>query len=154
MPQSMAGPGGNYYGKPLVPASAASAGPSRYESSSPYSTSPNGGPTLPPTASIGPGILARKRSDYAEHHNKPYTGYMGHGPRPSMEYPQVAHSPILQPPPPAAVTPTERQEYRPDFNRSASIISFDGLSKLPASDDMHYWNDVALGISGLKNLGK
>jgi hypothetical protein len=28
------------------------------------------------------------------------------------------------------------------------------LSRLPESDDMMYWNDVALGISGLKNLGK
>jgi ubiquitin carboxyl-terminal hydrolase 8 len=153
-PQSMVGLGQSYNGQPLIPHSSASATyrsqPSAY-SSSPYASA---APTPPPLASTSPGPLSRKRSDYVDQHNKPYSGYQGHAARASMDYPQIHHPSIPQPPPAAATSSSERQESRPRADRSASIISFDGLSRLPESDDMMYWNDAALGISGLKNLGK
>lgn len=152
-PQSMVGLAPPYNGQPMIPHSSASA---TYRSQSAYSSSPyaSAAPTPPPLASTSPGPLSRKRSDYVDQHNKPYSGYQGHAPRASMDYPQIHHPSIPQPPPAAATSSSERQESRPRADRSASIISFDGLSRLPESDDMMYWNDAALGISGLKNLGK
>lgn len=145
-----------YNGQPLIPHSSSAsatyrAQPSAY-SSSPYASA---APTPPPLASTSPGPLSRKRSDYVDQHNKPYSGYQGHAPRASVDYPQVHHHhPSIPQPPPAAATSSSERQDRPRADRSASIISFDGLSRLPESDDMMYWNDAALGISGLKNLGK
>ncbi|KAJ9103206.1 hypothetical protein QFC21_002629 [Naganishia friedmannii] len=154
-PQSMAGLGQGYNGQPMIPNSMVSA---TLRSSQPSAYSKNAytgatAPTPPPLASTSPGPLSRKRSDYVDQHNQAYSGYQNHTSRPSMDYPQIGVSSIPQPPPAAATSSSERQESRPRADRSASIISFDGLSKLPESDDMMYWNDVALGISGLKNLG-
>ncbi|KAJ9097437.1 hypothetical protein QFC19_006807 [Naganishia cerealis] len=153
-PQSMAGLGQGYNGQPMIPNSMVSA-TSRSSQPSAYSTSAyaSAGPTPPPLASTSPGPLSRKRSDYVDQHNQAYSGYQNHTSRPSIDYPQIGVSSIPQPPPAAATSSSERQESRPRADRSASIISFDGLSRLPESDDMMYWNDVALGISGLKNLG-
>lgn len=152
VPQSMAGVGSSYTSQPMITAYTPP-NKSRSGSLSAYDHF-NGGPSPPPQASIGPGLLARKRSDYIDHHGQPYTGYVGHSPKTSIDYPTPRSGPI--PPPPVAVTPgLERHDSRPPHApRSASIISFDGLSKLPDFDDMLYWNDVGLGISGLKNLGK
>jgi ubiquitin carboxyl-terminal hydrolase 8 len=150
-PQSMAGYTGAYNGQPLIP-SHLPTGSSRYSSN--YSSSPDGGPKPPPpvSANASPGPLSRRRSDYLEQHNQPYTGYMDRSSRPStVTYPNLSQP---QMPPPAASSGSSRQETRPQPPRSESIISFDGLSKLPDQDDMLYWSDVALGISGLKNLGK
>ncbi|KAJ9119135.1 hypothetical protein QFC22_003626 [Naganishia vaughanmartiniae] len=153
-PQSMAGLGPGYTGQPMIPNSMVSA-TSRSSQPSAYGKNAYTGtaPTPPPLASSSPGPLSRKRSDYVDQHNQAYSGYQNHTSRPSMDYPQIGVSSIPQPPPAAATSSSERQESRPRADRSASIISFDGLSKLPESDDMMYWNDVALGISGLKNLG-
>jgi ubiquitin carboxyl-terminal hydrolase 8 len=154
-PQSMAGLSPGYNGQPMIPNSMVSA-TSRSSQPSAYSKNAytSASPTPPPLASTSPGPLSRKRSDYVDQHNQAYSGYQNHTSRPSMDYPQIGVSSIPQPPPAAATSSSERQESRPRADRSASIISFDGLSKLPESDDMMYWNDVALGISGLKNLGK
>lgn len=155
-PQSMVGMNHQAYnGQPMIPNSTVSSS-LRHNQPSAYASSPytSAAPTPPPLASSSPGPLSRKRSDYVDQHNKPYSGYQGHSSRPSMDYPQINHPSIPQPPPAAATSSSERQESRPRADRSASIISFDGLSRLPESDDMMYWNDVALGISGLKNLGK
>lgn len=149
MPQSMAGYGSQYSGQPMIPSSIG-AGPSRTSSS--YDRPLENGPKPPPPISNSPGPISRKRSDYLEHHNQPYSGYTSHTARkPSLDYPNLAHPQV---PPAAATTHMERHESRPQPPRSASIISFDALSKLPDQDDMLYWGDVPLGISGLKNLGK
>lgn len=150
-PQSMAGYSGGYNGQPMIPSSL-QAGPSRLPSS--YNRDLEGGPKPPPPATSNsiPGPLSRRRSDYIEHHNQPYSGYVDrHSRQNSVSYPNLAQPQV---PPPAASATTGRQETRPQPPRSESIISFDSLSKLPDQDDMLYWSDVGLGISGLKNLGK
>jgi hypothetical protein len=48
----------------------------------------------------------------------------------------------------------DRQDTRPRAHRSASVISYEGLANMPTADQVAYWNDVAVGMSGLKNLGK
>ncbi|GHJ88910.1 hypothetical protein NliqN6_5312 [Naganishia liquefaciens] len=159
-PQSMVGLAPSYNGQPLIPHSSSASATTRSQPSA-YSSSPyaSAAPTPPPLASTSPGPLSRKRSDYVDQHNKPYSGYQGHhASRASVDYPQIhhhhhPHHPSIPQPPPAAATSSSERQDRPRPDRSASIISFDGLSRLPESDDMLYWNDAALGISGLKNLG-
>lgn len=50
-----------------------------------------------------------------------------------------------QPPPPAQSHTSERR-----LVRSESIRVFDRVIE----GEVRYWNDVALGMTGLKNLGK
>ncbi len=148
-PQSMAGSSSGYGGRPLAPSAAA--GPSSYQSK--YNSGSNGGPAMPPAASLSPGRLTRKSSDYAEHGTASYAGYSAHAPRSSLDYGRTDPS-APTPPPMAASPPTARQDNRPAPPRRSSTITFDNLTRLPAGQDMLYWNEVALGISGLKNLGK
>lgn len=120
-----------------------------------------GSPTAvapPPQASINPGPMARRRSDYVEQHNQAYSGYSSpQAPtsKSSLDYPQ-AHplTKIPQPPPAAASHALERHDPRGQIPRSQSVMSMDAMSVLPNGEDMKYWNDIALGLSGLKNLGK
>lgn len=163
-PQSMAGSstnGSGYHTGHTLVSQPVQASSSRHPSV--YSSSPEGGPRLPPpvSSSMSPGPLTRRRSDYIEHHNQPYSGYIDRS-SPSLRTTgggeQVTYPNLSQPqvPPPAASAGGQRQEppRPPAQNRSNSSISFDELSKLPNQDDMLYWSDVTLGISGLKNLGK
>lgn len=142
VPQFGSHPSTSYQSQPLIPSHAPK---SRSGSISKYDG--YGGVPVPPP----PGHLARKRSDYIDHHNRDYSGYVSPSPAKSIDYPQPGAGVKT---PPLAVTTSLERDSRPQANRSASIISFDGLSKLPDLDDVVYWNDVALGISGLKNLGK
>ena len=101
----------------------------------------------PPPASIHPGPGSRRKSDYVEQHNQPYSGYSPQA-RSSFDYPQ-AHA--LAPPPPAQTHALERYDPRPNVVRSGSIRGLDLVAR--DSGDVRYWDDVSLGLTGLKNLG-
>ena len=110
----------------------------------------------PPQASIHPGPGARRRSDYVEQHNQTYSGYTSPPPpasRQSIDYPQAhALASVPQPPPPAQSHGLERYDMRPAVVRSGSIRGLDLVSR--EGDEVRYWNDIVLGLTGLKNLGK
>ncbi|KAK4683648.1 ubiquitin carboxyl-terminal hydrolase 8, partial [Tremellales sp. Uapishka_1] len=91
----------------------------------------------PPQASINPS----RRNDHLEQHNQSYSGSI---PRPSIDYPQT-HA--LQPPP----TALDKHDFRPGVVRSGSVRGLDVAAMV--GDDVRYWGDVALGLTGLKNLG-
>lgn len=108
----------------------------------------------PPPASIRPGPDSRRRSDYVEQHNQPYSGYPSPGGRQtSIDYPQ-AHSlgAMPQVPPATQAHSLERYDARPSVIRSGSIRGLDLVAS--QGDEVRYWNDVVLGLTGLKNLGK
>nr|XP_018259897.1 uncharacterized protein I303_07969 [Kwoniella dejecticola CBS 10117]OBR82055.1 hypothetical protein I303_07969 [Kwoniella dejecticola CBS 10117] len=110
----------------------------------------------PPQASIHPGPGARRRSDYLDQHGQTYSGSAlttAPSPRPAIDYPQ-AHalsSANLAQPPPAAINPMDRYDTRPAVVRSGSIRGLDLVAR--EGDEVRYWNDVVLGLTGLKNLG-
>ncbi len=110
----------------------------------------------PPQASLHPGPGARRRSDYVEQHNQTYSGYSTPAPpasKPSIDYPQAhALASVPQPPPAAQSHALERYETRPAVVRSGSIRGLDLVAR--EGDEVRYWNDVVLGLTGLKNLGK
>nr|XP_019008054.1 uncharacterized protein I206_07222 [Kwoniella pini CBS 10737]OCF46835.1 hypothetical protein I206_07222 [Kwoniella pini CBS 10737] len=112
--------------------------------------------TAPPQASIHPGPGARRRSDYLDQHGQAYSGSAlttAPSPRPAVDYPQ-AHalsSANLAQPPPAAINPMDRYDTRPAVVRSGSIRGLDLVAR--EGDEVRYWNDVVLGLTGLKNLG-
>ena len=134
---------------PSVPRTSHS--PSKFISS--YSTSHPSNIAPPPQASIRPGPGSRRRSDYVEHENQSYTGYTSSSPRASVDYPQThALARVPQPPPPTQSHAFERYDTRPGVVRSGSIRGLDLVSR--EGDEVRYWNNVALGLTGLKNLGK
>jgi ubiquitin carboxyl-terminal hydrolase 8 len=45
----------------------------------------------------------------------------------------------------------ERYDTRPAVVRSGSLRGLDLIAK---GDEVRYWNDIVLGLTGLKNLGK
>lgn len=152
-PQSMTGESSytgqrrNYIASP-PPASSSSRAHHAPSSSLSHYASPSIAP--PPQASIHPGPGARRRSDYVEQHNQVYSGY--NPSRPSIDYPQAhALTPIPQPPPVAQGHVSERYD-RSAVVRSTSMRGLDQVAK--EGDDVQYWNDVVLGLTGLKNLGK
>lgn len=100
----------------------------------------------PPQASIHPGPGVRRQSDYVEHHNQSYSGYTN---RP-IEYPQ-AHGLSPQIPAPTASHALERYDARPAVLRSGSVRGLDLVAN--QGDEVRYWNDVVLGLTGLKNFG-
>jgi len=110
----------------------------------------------PPQASIHPGPGVRRRSDYIEQHNQTYSGYTSSPPptsRSSIDYPQAhALAAVPQPPPAAASHGLERYETRPAVVRSGSIRGLDLVAR--EGDEVRFWNDIVLGLTGLKNLGK
>jgi len=63
----------------------------------------------------------------------------------------VSSAPI-QPPPIAQAHGMERYDPRPGVVRSGSIRGLDLVAR--EGDEVRYWNDVVLGLTGLKNLGK
>jgi len=84
-----------------------------------------------------------------EQHNQAYSGYSARQP---IDYPQAhALTPVPQPPPAAQGHVSERYD-RSAVVRSTSIRGLDQVAK--DGDDVQYWNDVVLGLTGLKNLGK
>lgn len=114
--------------------------------------------TSPPPASISFSPLSRRRSDYADQASQSYSGYQtpsGHSSRPSIQYPSLLkeNQDIAPKMPEQAATPIlERHpSSRSTLVRSASTLSRDGGEK---GDDVRYWGDEIVGMSGLKNLGK
>ncbi|EIW69824.1 hypothetical protein TREMEDRAFT_30214 [Tremella mesenterica DSM 1558] len=118
--------------------------PVRSPHSSAYSSTPI---APPPQATLHPGPGARRKSDYVEQHNQPYSGYTQS--RNSFDYPQT-HS-LPQPPPPVQTHSLERYDPRPSVVRSGSIRGLDLVAR--ETGDVKYWDDVSLGLTGLKNLG-
>lgn len=112
----------------------------------------------PPQASIHPGPGVRRQSDYVEHHNQAYSGYMSPNSTSSSRQPKSIDYPTPhglalshpQPPPPTAAHSLERYDARPAVPRSTSIR---GLDLVANGDEIRYWNDVMLGLTGLKNFG-
>lgn len=156
-PQSMSGESSytGHHHRPLIPSTPHRSGhaPSHSISSS-YNAQPI---SPPPQASIHPGPGSRRRSDYVEHSNQAYSGYSAPqaplSPRATIDYPQAhALAMVPQPPPPTQSHAMEKYDTRPSVVRSGSIRGLDLVSG--GGDDVRYWNDVALGLTGLKNLGK
>lgn len=131
--------------------------PSRHTPSNSLSSYAPGQSTIasPPQASIHPGPGARRRSDYVEQHNQTYSGYSPTMPqinsRSTIDYPQAHALSHVPPPPPVASHALER-DSRPSVPRTSSLRSVDVMAT--NGDDVRYWGDVALGLTGLKNLGK
>jgi ubiquitin carboxyl-terminal hydrolase 8 len=74
-------------------------------------------------------------------------------PRQQIDYPQAhALAAVPQPPPAAQTQVFERYDTRPAVARSGSIRALDLVAR--EGDEVRYWNDVVLGLTGLKNLGK
>lgn len=121
--------------------------PSRHAPSNSVASSSYSPIAPPPQASIHPGPGARRRSDYVEHSTQPYSGS-----RPSIDYPQPHALSLVQPPPAAQGHGMERYDARPSVVRSGSIRGLDLVAN--QGDDVRYWNDIVLGLTGLKNLGK
>ncbi|WVQ95581.1 hypothetical protein IAU59_002678 [Kwoniella sp. CBS 9459] len=154
-PQSMTGEPSSYTGQQpsrsyaQTPSSSHTRTPSNY-------ASPSSAIAPPPQASIHPGPGARRRSDYLDHSTQSYSGggtayTPTTSPRPAIDYPQ-AHALVRVPqPPPAAMSPMERYDTRPAVVRSGSIRGLDLVAR--EGDEVRYWNDVVLGLTGLKNLG-
>ncbi|WVQ85882.1 hypothetical protein IAT38_008050 [Cryptococcus sp. DSM 104549] len=146
------------------------------------SYSSHGAIAAPPQASIHPGPGARRRSDYVEHSGQHYSGSAspaqppqagyftspppGPGPgglvspRQNIDYPQAHALANVPMPPPAVAKPMERYDYtqqgpavaqgqlkRSDVHRGLSAVANQRGEKV------EYWEDVVLGITGLKNLG-
>ncbi|WWD20590.1 hypothetical protein CI109_105066 [Kwoniella shandongensis] len=165
-PQSMTGEPSSYTGhqpsRSYVPSPAPSHSHNHSQSSS-YSSQTTIAP--PPQASIHPGPGARRRSDYVEQHGQSYSGYPAaaspvtsppphSSTRPAIDYPQAHALGVaarVPQPPPAVVTPLERYDTRPAVVRSGSIRGLDLVAR--EGDEVRYWNDVVLGLTGLKNLG-
>ncbi|WRT70548.1 uncharacterized protein IL334_007546 [Kwoniella shivajii] len=151
-PQSMTGEPSSYIsGQPsrsYAPTSAShTRSPSNYSSST-TTIAP------PPQASIHPGPGARRRSDYLDQHGQTYSGSAyapTPSPRPAVDYPQAHALATVPQPPPAAISPMDRYDTRPAVVRSGSIRGLDLVAR--EGDEVRYWNDVVLGLTGLKNLG-
>lgn len=122
------------------------------QSLSSYTSSHHSIPQPPQAAVAHPGPGARRRSDYLEQQTQPYAGSLHHGVAGgrSIDYPQ-AH-PMVQPPPAVQNHAMERYDTRPAVVRSGSIRGLDLVAR--EGDEVRYWNDVVLGLTGLKNLGK
>ena len=148
----------------MAPTSYPSQNPSRSYASSPPTSGPSHRPTNslsaynsasiapPPQASIHPGPGPRRQSGYVEHHNQSYSGYMPSQSRQPIDYPTphgLSHS-HPQPPPPTAAHSLERYDARPNVPRSSSIRE---LALVANGEEVRYWGDVMLGLTGLKNFG-
>ncbi|ORX41170.1 hypothetical protein BD324DRAFT_613498 [Kockovaella imperatae] len=156
-PQSMTGDSAyqrTASGRPYVtsPTALPLASHSPSKSTSSYSANQPSAIAPPPQASIRPGPGSRRRSDFVEHENQSYPGYASPPSRSSVDYPQAhALAKVPQPPPPAQSHSFDRYDTRPAVVRSGSIRGLDLVSR--EGDEVRYWNSVALGLTGLKNLG-
>ncbi|RSH85154.1 ubiquitin-specific protease doa4 [Saitozyma podzolica] len=157
-PQSMMGDSSSSYTGHPSRAYASPSGHGRPTHGSSHSISSYSAQPIPPPpqASIHPGPGARRKSDYIEHNNQAYSGYASSpppmSPRQQIDYPQAhALAAVPQPPPAAQTQVFERYDTRPAVARSGSIRALDLVAR--EGDEVRYWNDVVLGLTGLKNLG-
>jgi ubiquitin carboxyl-terminal hydrolase 8 len=158
-PQSMMGDSSSSYTGHPSRAYASPSGHGRPTHGSSHSISSYSAQPIPPPpqASKHPGPGARRKSDYIEHNNQAYSGYASSpppmSPRQQIDYPQAhALAAVPQPPPAAQTQVFERYDTRPAVARSGSIRALDLVAR--EGDEVRYWNDVVLGLTGLKNLGK
>ncbi|KAG9000772.1 ubiquitin-specific protease doa4 [Tulasnella sp. JGI-2019a] len=124
---------------------------------------------LPPQASLSKSPLARRRSDYVEQALYPYSGSPSGNTRAPIDYPALSSVNMLKYPPPVATNALERQEARhrsplsplnsqPDPS-SHQVTMINGKPFLmpptinTARYHVIYWDEVQIGMSGLKNLG-
>ncbi|OCF30719.1 hypothetical protein I316_07605 [Kwoniella heveanensis BCC8398] len=154
-PQSMTGEPSSYMGQQPSRSYVQTPSSSHSRTQSNYA-SPSSTIAPPPQASIHPGPGARRRSDYLDHSSQSYSGGGAAytpttSPRPAIDYPQAHALAMVPQPPPAAMSPMERYDTRPAVVRSGSIRGLDLVAR--EGDEVRYWNDVVLGLTGLKNLG-
>jgi ubiquitin carboxyl-terminal hydrolase 8 len=106
----------------------------------------------PPQASINPSPLSRRRSDYVDQSQEALSG-AGLGIRTAIDYPDLSNS-LVRPPPAIAAPPSERQDMRPRISAPVpSALSVPRAPIIQSDYPVHYWPDVSLGTSGLKNMG-
>jgi ubiquitin carboxyl-terminal hydrolase 8 len=116
----------------------------------------------PPQASINPSPLSRRRSDYIDQSQEALAG-SGFGTRASIDYPDLSAHNVLRPPPAVAPPQLERQDNRPRIiqhqppSLPSTSLSYPGSGpKAPTIQSeypVHYWPDVSIATSGLKNMG-
>ena len=73
-----------------------------------------------------------------------------------IDYPELASSQPIRPPPAAASPALERQASRPWLNQqrpSFSLIPAIGPPRISSQYPVVFWGDDKVGVSGLKNLG-
>ena len=73
-----------------------------------------------------------------------------------IDYPELASSQPIRPPPAAASPALERQASRPWLNQqrpSFSLIPAIGPPRINSQYPVVFWGDDKVGVSGLKNLG-
>ncbi|KAI5123494.1 hypothetical protein M0805_008862 [Coniferiporia weirii] len=107
----------------------------------------------PPTASINPTTLSRRRSDYIDQSEQAVSTFAN---RPSIDYPDLSAQHVVRPPPVAATPPSERQDRRKSTHGHRSSLSMQDLPRPPMINSDYpvvYWPDTQFATSGLKNLG-
>ncbi|KAG8883887.1 ubiquitin-specific protease doa4 [Tulasnella sp. 331] len=124
---------------------------------------------LPPQASLSKSPLARRRSDYVEQALYPYSGSTSGNTRTPIDYPALSSVNMLKYPPPVATNALERQEARhrsplsplnaqPDpTSHQVTMINGKPFLMPPTINTARYhviyWDEIQIGMSGLKNLG-
>ncbi|KAL1726470.1 ubiquitin carboxyl-terminal hydrolase 4 [Schizophyllum commune] len=104
----------------------------------------------PPQASIP--AMTRRRSDYIDQSQEALMNL----PSRQIDYPELASSQPIRPPPAAASPALERQASRPWLNQqrpSFSLIPAIGPPRISSQYPVVFWGDDKVGVSGLKNLG-
>ncbi|KAF9038559.1 hypothetical protein BJ165DRAFT_1407705 [Panaeolus papilionaceus] len=107
----------------------------------------------PPQASINP-VLSRKRSDFVDPSQAPYSGsgFNGHA-QPEVDYPNLNHTALIRPPP-AAAPPSGARDRPVPAPFSPTYNNPDAKLRANTYDwPVKYWGDEQIGVSGLKNLG-
>jgi ubiquitin carboxyl-terminal hydrolase 8 len=107
----------------------------------------------PPQASINPSPLSRRRSDYVDQSQEALSGLIH---RPPIDYPDLSSHHVLRPPPTAATSSLERQDNRPRVlaqTQASAVLTGPRPPTIPSDYPVHYWPDVSIATSGLKNMG-
>lgn len=81
---------------------------------------------------------------------------MQQSPRASIDYPELATTTVLRPPPAAASGALERQDNRPrqaPYSPNNGALVAPKTPRIGSDYPVTYWLDIQIGTSGLKNLG-
>ncbi|KAH8110726.1 cysteine proteinase [Phellopilus nigrolimitatus] len=127
---------------------------SSFGTSLPSASGQGGIVSPPPTASINPSPLSRRRSDYIDQSEQAVSTFAN---RQSIDYPDLSAQHVVRPPPAAASPSTERKDNRRLSHGSRQSVSMqqDGPRPPIISSDypVAYWPNTQIATSGLKNLG-
>jgi len=111
----------------------------------------NYGLASPPQASLHPGPLSRRRSEYHDQSQEALTlTGAGFAARAPIDYPDLSAQHILRPPPVAAAPKERPRNHAHSFSLPVTAPPPPTIqSEYPVT----YWADVQIGTMGLKNLG-